>query len=462
MDSGALAALVEFGAREDMDSLVVARHGRIVAEAYYAPFRATMKHRINSATKSVVGMLAGIAVSRGVLPPADTPVLPLLAPTDVKLDTRKSSITLQHLLDMTSGLEWTEPLIDGAPRSLIDMQRSGDWLRFILERPAVRPPGQTFNYSSGNSHLVSTLIARRAGMSTQDFARRHLFDPLGIGAVTWRADPQGVAIGGWGLYMTTRDMARLGQLYLQRGEWEGRQVVPRDWAQKVFRPTVVMQPQATRLYADSWWVIPELGAYMMVGFQRQMVVVLPAEGIVAAVTGRSAYPHEALVRHLLRAVKAPEAIAPDAAALAELRRRVELASSDRADALPAPGPLATQVSGRTYRIAPNARSPLDLQELVLHLEGEGRYELTVRGRDGTARKVARTLGLQGWVEAPDGSGELSYSRAAWVRPDALLLVARWPEEARAASYLLTFEGRRVDIAYTPPFGPEVRFSGESD
>ena len=144
--------------------------------------------------------------------------------TIANLDERKKAITICHMLDMTSGLEWSEGL-DGF-RSFIAMERSPDWQQFILDQPMSTAPGTVFYYDSGISHLLSAILTRVTGKSALDYARETLFGPLGIEDVMWRADPQGVSGGGAGLYMHPRDMAKIGYLYLRGGVWEGKQILP--------------------------------------------------------------------------------------------------------------------------------------------------------------------------------------------------------------------------------------------
>ena len=187
MGSAALAKLVDYGATHELESMLIVRHGAIVAEAYYAPFRAGVKHRMNSATKSVIGTLVAIALKEGRLSSTDQRAVDFFADrTIANLDDRKRAITIQNLLDMTSGLNWTEPLGDGRPQSMIAMERSADWTQFVLDQPMTAGPGTTFNYSSGNPHLLSAILTKATGESALDYARERLFGPLGISDVFWR------------------------------------------------------------------------------------------------------------------------------------------------------------------------------------------------------------------------------------------------------------------------------------
>ena len=186
MDSNELANLVDFGARRILatpgvtlssmlDSLLVVRHGKIVVEAYYAPYTAGIPHDIRSATKAVISTLIAIASRDGLLDNTSHRVLDFFDRRSIaNVDDRKEAITVQSLLDMTSGLEWTEPL-DGRPDSMFEMERSPDWVKFILDRPMSSTPGDAFNYNSGNPHLLSAIITKLTGVSALDYAKSKLF-----------------------------------------------------------------------------------------------------------------------------------------------------------------------------------------------------------------------------------------------------------------------------------------------
>ncbi|WP_255440074.1 serine hydrolase domain-containing protein [Caenimonas sedimenti] len=290
MDATALQALSELGRAAQMDSLLVARRGHIVLETYYEPFRAEMRHRINSATKGIVAALLGMAQAQGRLGGNDTPVLDHFPDRSfANVNAAKRTMTLQHLLDMQSGLAWQEPLNDLPPVSLREMRASGDWVRFVLDRPMALPPGQAFNYNSGNSHLLSAVLARATGMSTEAYARQQLFQPLGITDVEWPQDPQGISAGGFGLEMTTRDMARIGLLVQQVGRWEDRQLLPREWVAQlqVSRVPMIISANLDFRYGQQWWRLPEFNAVMAVGFNRQVILAMPDLELVTVTTGRS-------------------------------------------------------------------------------------------------------------------------------------------------------------------------------
>ena len=461
MDSAALATLVDFGAANDMDSLVVTRFGKVVAEAYYAPFKPGMRHRLNSATKGVVAALAGIAISKGQLKGVDESVLGFFpGQTGANPDARKQAITIAHLLSMTSGIDWIEPLSSNLPESIFAMHREKNWVQFVLNRPMADAPGTRFNYNSGNSQLLTAILTKQIGMPVADFATKQLFTPLGISNFDWRRDPQGINTGGLGLYLMTRDMAKIGYLYLRGGEWEGRQIVPRAWVNKVFDASVPMAISARTdwRYADQWWTVPDRKAVLAVGFNRQLILVMPDTGLVVATTGRKNYPFEAMLDLVSATVKSETALPPNPAGVAVLERRLaDIATETPKASLPSS--LAQTLSGKTYRLDNNN---LGLKEFTLNFDGNGSYELVsyvARGSEET-RKIMQPIGLDGRYAATNPDNGLGvFSKAEWTNANTLKIDTRRPEEGEAQTYILEFMERRVAISFSNEFGFRLKLSG---
>jgi CubicO group peptidase (beta-lactamase class C family) len=169
-----------------------------VLDAYYAPYSANIPHAVNSTTKSIVATLIAMLHADGVLDSLDHRVLDYFPDRDfADVDDNKKAITVQNLLNMTSGLAWDEGLAVSR-RALTELRRSRDWVRFILDRPMANQPGGIFYYNSGNSHLLSALITRLTGRTAEDFARNRLFGPLGIADYLWPVDPVGNPMAGGG------------------------------------------------------------------------------------------------------------------------------------------------------------------------------------------------------------------------------------------------------------------------
>jgi len=465
MSSNALADLVDFGAANEMDSLLVVRHGRIVVEAYYAPFRPGLKHSVYSATKAVVGTLAGIAFQEGALGPLDQSVIDLFPKRKIaNVDANKKAMTLNSLLDLTSGLDWREPQTGGAPETALQMMRSPDWVGFVLDRPMAQAPGLAFDYNSDTWHLLSAILEKKTGISTLDYAKQKLFTPLGITDVAWRHDPQGITIGGFGLFMRPRDMAKIGYLYLHGGEWAGQQLLPAPWVDKIFHPSVDMRLGTTPSfrYADGWWAIPDKRAYMAVGYKRQLIVVLPNVDMVAVVTGRRLYRFPALIDRLTEAVKSDSALPVDAAASAHLVLRINDAATEKPSEVSPVSPLAHIISGKSYRFGMN---PFGLKSLRLDLESPTPTYDTLfdQSRAGLSDlRISGPLGLDGYFRVNDAdTDQLRATKGRWLTDSSFQIVSRSILEGIVTTANLTFQGDRVDVEIEDNSGVRGRFQGDS-
>jgi CubicO group peptidase (beta-lactamase class C family) len=459
---GKLADLVDFGAANAMDSVLVVRHGRLVLDAYYAPFRPGLKHVVNSVTKGVMGTLAGIASKEGKLDRLDARVLDFFPGRPVaNADALKKAMTIQSLLDSNSGLSWREPLTDEPPETMLQMQRSADWVGFVLDRPMAQAPGVSFNYDSGTWHLVSAIIGRQTSSDALEYAKQKLFGPLGITDVAWRRDPQGIPIGGYGLFMQPRDMAKIGYLYLRGGQWAGAQVLPREWVAKVRDPQVDMHLGSLR-WANGWWAIPEKRAYMAVGFLCQLIVVLPDIDTVAVVTGRRRYPFTQLIDRVVAAAKSSTSLPADVVGRARLADRLAEAGVEQRSPVAAPSHLASVISGRTYRFAANSSGLLSLK---LDLTpSHPRYDSTfaMAGPNGPLSRFEGPIGLDGTFRErqAQGNGPLLAVKGSWSSDDTFQIVVRSLLEGTVATYALTFDAQHVEVSFEDNRGVRARFQGD--
>jgi len=464
MASLAVRRLVDFGAKNGMDSLLVIRHGSVVADAYYAPYHAGLKHHLYSATKGVLGTLTGIAVQDGLLKGVAQPVVDFFPDlTNTPQDPRRKTITIDHLLDMTSGLDWKEPL-DGAPETLRAMRRSPHWSAFVLNRPMAQAPGAAFNYSSGNAQLLSAVLTRATGKSAADFARERLFGPLGITDVLWRQDPQGNSIGGYGLYMHPRDMAKIGYLYLHHGEWDGQRLLPPRWTEKVFHATVDMRmgSPSTFRYANGWWTLPQQDVYMAVGFLQQLILVVPRLDLVVVVTGKKPPRFGPLIDLLEAACRSQQALPAAPGAHADLVRRIQEAATEKTSPAEPLSATAAAVTGRTYRFDRNA---LGLDTLVLDLRiAAPAYEMLFAAASPTAvpSRFAGPVGLDGVFRAnvdANRAGPPLAVKASWTDASTLSMVSQWLADGVVATYTLRFNGNTVDIDYRDNTGTDLQLHG---
>ncbi|CAN5365242.1 hypothetical protein BH10PSE18_BH10PSE18_38940 [soil metagenome] len=466
MDSAALAELIGFGRANAMDSLLVTRHGRLVADAYYAPFRADLKHAVNSTTKGVIGTLVGMAIQDGLLASRDQRVLDFFPDRNIaNLDAAKKTLTLGHLLDMTSGFEWKEKLDDSVPETMLQLARSRDWQGFVLDRPMAAAPGLDFNYNSGNPHLLSAILAKTTGGSTLAYAQKRLFGPLGIQDVRWAKDPQGIEIGGWGLYLHPRDMAKIGYLYLRKGQWDGRELLPAAWVDQVFQASVDMgfgRAPGFR-YANGWWTIPEKHAYMTVGFNRQLIIVLPDVDIVAVVTGRRHYPIPALIDRIMASAPSARPLPENGAARALLAERIRDAAVEKPSPVtPAPA-LAASVSRKTWQFD---RNLLGVKSLVLDLDAENpTYELVTNDRSGApGQPVTGRIGLDGYYRVTGngtGAGSPVAVKGDWLDAQSFRIISRALADGDVSVYTLRFDGMSVNVSFENNRGFKTQVKGSA-
>jgi CubicO group peptidase (beta-lactamase class C family) len=250
-----------------LHGLVIARRGRLALERYYPGVDATWGrplgtvvfgpetlHDLRSVTKSLVGLLYGIALADGKVPPPDAVLLDQFPEyPDLATDPARRRLTVAHVLTMTLGLEWNENLpYTSAANSEIAMERAPDRYRFVLERPIAGPPGLHWSYNGGATALLGRLIARGVGATLPDYARAALFAPLSITTFDWIRGQDGTPSAASGLRLAPRDLARIGQLIIQRGRWDSQSVVPASWLEASFRPAVTID-ERTR-YGRHWYL----------------------------------------------------------------------------------------------------------------------------------------------------------------------------------------------------------------
>ena len=261
---------------DGVQGLLVARNGRLAFEGYRRGGARDRLHNLKSASKSVLSAIAGLAVAQGHLN-LQQPIDEILG---IELNGGRENITVEHLLTMRAGLEST------SFRNYGPWVASRNWVRSALARDLVYPPGERFRYSTGATHLLSAVIAASTGRSTLDFAREHLFEPIGIRRVQWARDPQGIHFGGNNLSLTPRDMLRFGQLFLDRGRWGDVQVMPWEWVDHSTRADPRLEQPRWGGYGYLWWLRPknERGAYRASGFGGQYIYVAPADDTVLVVT----------------------------------------------------------------------------------------------------------------------------------------------------------------------------------
>lgn len=284
MDSAALVRLSEWIRRDHLDvrSLIVLKDGKLVFERYAKGLDRDHNHELYSVTKTVTALTFGILAGQGKVA-ADDRVAPWIErarPDSKAALADKQAITLAHLMSMSSGLlyrqvEGSDPLYFQAP----------DRLKVALTTEPRIPPATRFEYTDANPVLVGAAIASAAGQAEDQYAEEHLFKPLGMRNYRWTGkDQTGAVSGGWGLRLRAIDMAKLGQLMLDGGRWQGQTVVPADWVARMSQPSAQATAQDYGYYCWVNHVVdsePEFGA---MGFKGQFITVLPKERAVVVMT----------------------------------------------------------------------------------------------------------------------------------------------------------------------------------
>lgn len=263
-----LQAAFDAGRLPGLHGVLVRRQGETLAEIYFSgedqrwgdplgnrKFGPDALHDLRSVSKSVVGLLYGIALEQDLVPPPGAPLLAQFPEHADLASPERDAITVRDALTMQLGLEWDESLPYSDPRnSEIAMEQSGNRVRYVLSRPVTGTPGEDWTYSGGATALLAELITRGSGMALDEFARAHLFAPLGITAAEWVAGADGSPAAASGLRLTAPGLARIGEMIANGGSFGGTQVVPADWLEQSLTPRA---DTGDLRYGYQWWLAPE-------------------------------------------------------------------------------------------------------------------------------------------------------------------------------------------------------------
>jgi CubicO group peptidase (beta-lactamase class C family) len=325
LDSEKLAELVslirEGKSYPRLHCLLIVRHGYLVVEEYFNGWPADRMHTLQSVSKSFTSALVGMAIAKGEFKGVDERILEFFPDLkgNANLDESKASIRLKDLLTMRSGTDYHERGWRSPHEQL--NRRLWGWDAFYLDRPMLAVPGKDFRYDSGGVILLSSMLKNRTGLHADAYAERFLFGPLGIQKRSWHKNWAGHTHTGGGLYLTARDTARFGLLYLQNGRWAGEQIVPEAWVRESFRTHVEFEAKGPKGpgaigYGYLWWVFfpdPQGNGrqeiYAALGRNAQYIFVIPEHDMVVVVNGAARTgaeqnrPIEFLYSHILPAVR---------------------------------------------------------------------------------------------------------------------------------------------------------------
>jgi CubicO group peptidase (beta-lactamase class C family) len=460
-------ALLKFvqAAEEKIDaphSFMLVRHGHVVAEGWWAPYAADVPHELFSLSKSFTSTAVGLAVSDGKLS-LDDPVLkffPDTAPADPSKNLR--SMRVRDLLRMCTG-QRDEDLKSFPFHSQLDLAR------VFLELPVPDKPGTHFVYNTAATYMLSAIVQKVTGQTVLDFLRPRLFEPLGISRPTWKASAQGVSFGGFGLSIRTEDIARFGQLFLQRGQWRGRQLVPAGWvdAATSLQTSNGSDPASDwdQGYGYQFWRCRH-GFYRGDGAFGQFCVVMPEFDAVIAITSATKSLQAVLDVVWDRIVPSFEdaALPADPASDRRLSERLAGLSLPTQAGQPA-SPTAARIAGRRFVFPANSEG---IESIRFEPAAEGAdVAVTVRAAGGKDQRIV--CGRGSWVKGSmtmggDDAVPIAVS-GAWTSDDTYTAILCRYETPFSETYDVRFAGDEAILEMEANVGMEstgrVRMVGKA-
>lgn len=256
--------------KTEIHSIMVLRHGKVIAETYPAPFAPEYKHTMYSCSKTFVSAAVGLAMDENRLRLTDRVAIffPELLPDTIS--SNLADMTVRDLLTMTSGItpDWNM------------RNNCSDWTRAFLAKP-VKVPGEQFEYDSMSTYLLSAIVQKVTGMMVLDYLKLKVFNPMNITEVAWEISPEGVNTGGWGLHIQSESLAKFGQLLLNRGKWEGKQLIPASWVEQMMSKQMETGGDG---YGYQMWLCEYPGAVRADGALGQYILVIPDKDMVVVIT----------------------------------------------------------------------------------------------------------------------------------------------------------------------------------
>jgi len=434
-----------------LHSLMLLRHGCVVASGWWSPYAAEHSHMLFSLSKSFTSTGVGLAVSAGLLS-VDDPVISFF-PDDLPdpVSPNLAAIRVRHLLTMTTG--HTKDTMGPLHQS-----EDGNWAKAFLACPVEREPGTHFLYNTGATYMLSAIVQKVTGQTLMDYLQPRLFEPLGIEGAAWETCPRGINTGGFGLSVRTEDIARFGQLYLQKGLWRGQRIVPATWIEQATTyqtPNGGDKPNPNsdwhQGYGYQFWRCRH-NVYRGDGAFGQFCIVMPEQEAVLAITAGSPSMQGVLDlvwEHLLPAM-GPAPLAADPAALDRLHAKLASLVLPPVAGEPS-SPWAAKVAGRRYLFPENVEG---LESVSFDFSAR----LLVARQRGIESRL--TWGKGNWAKEQRSTLHAPYERlvavsGAWSSPDTFKLAICSYETPCCGTITCRFAGDEMtyDLAANVSFGP---------
>ncbi len=367
MDSDKLAAVLDYFNNQpdgpNVHNVLVIRNGYVVLDASVAPFSTDTPHTLYSVTKAVVSTLAGVAQQQGYIQSPTQSIWDFFDTTQyANMDDAKQAMTLADLMTQRSGLGLNAgigvPISQADDIKMYEMIESGaDWLKFILDFPMKAQPGTKFQYNDSNPYVVTALIHEATGQPVEQFAEEALFAPLGITEYQWAISPQGIAWGGDGLLLSAYDLAKIGLLYLNNGQWDGQQIISSDWINAAW--TGYFKPHYLDGYGFYWYVDEHAAnktiGYAAIGAAGQFLWVYPEYDLIVVTMGDSTYSTKMLCdSYILGSIQSAVALEPNPEGTAHLESALAAFRHAEPVAVPTLPTLANAIDSNTYIVPENS------------------------------------------------------------------------------------------------------------
>ena len=446
-----LAAAEKSG--QEFHGFMVVRHGHVVSEGWWSPFAKELKHTLYSLSKSFTSTAVGMCVADGKLTVEDSVLsfFPEYAPAEVS--DNLAAMKVKHLLTMNTGH-------DVGAMGAMQATEDGQWTKAFLAQPVVHQPGTHFLYNTGATYFLSAIVQKLTGKTVYDFLSERLFIPLKIENADWEISPEGVTVAGYGLRIRTEDIAKLGQLYLQKGMWNGEQLIPAEWVEDATKKQTTSQENDSdwgQGYGYQFWRCrPEPGFYRGDGAFGQYCIVIPQYDTVIAINSESPDMQATMNvvwETILPALKNEDELPADEAAQKLLLEDIKnLAIAPLASSK---GASAPQISGKEYLLEKNERGAESISFLIenntcnVSLNGDGKSQVITCGMgnwitEGNDHGIVYSLFV-----IPERMGVKSKvaACAAWQDDQTLLVKLKYIENIHGDLWTCRFEGKKVRVSF---------------
>lgn len=437
---------------EEFHSVMILRHGHVIAEGWWTPYSAEHKQQTYSLSKSFTSTAIGFAADEKLLSAEDTVIsfFPDLLPVEVS--DNLAALKVKHLLSMSVGHEKDSiQIIEKSPRGT-------PWAKTFLSLPVVETPGSRFMYNSGASFMLAAIINKVTGQTAHDFLMPRLFEPLGITGSTWTTNPDGVNMGASHLRLRTEDMAKFGQFYLQQGMWNGKQLLSKEWIAAASSKQI-----ESGKYDSSWgygygyqfWLNPP-GGFRADGAFGQYSMIFPKQDAVVVITSESLSTKNTMQLvwdNLLPEFK--ENVLPEnAPASNDLNQHLK-ALAYEPPKMSVQSPLERKISGKNFTLDKNDFNAQAVSfqftdgKCVFRLKEEGQPEIIITGgmnfwiREGNRKPSPHSLFSLRRIDFDS----IVAASATWQDEKTLLLTWRFIETVHSDSLTCTFEGDQLRIKF---------------